>query len=68
MYLDPGFAGMLLGIVVAIAAFAGGLWFSIRRNARNMLSRNKDNDENNITPIQRRDDESDDAVDMLDDQ
>ena len=65
MYLDPGFAGMMLGIVVAIAAFAGGLWFSIRRNARKMLSRNKDNDENVHAASQ--DDISDDAVDMIDD-
>ena len=42
MYLDPGFGGMLLQIIVAIAAVAGILLFSIRRKIRNLFSKNKE--------------------------
>ena len=44
MYLDPGFGGMLIQVLVAIVAAGGILIFSIRRKLRTLFSRNKRND------------------------
>ena len=41
MYLDPGFAGMFLQVIIAIVAAGGILIFSLRRNIKNLFSKNK---------------------------
>ena len=63
MYLDPGFGGMLLQVIVVIAAVGGGILFSLRRQIRNLFSKNKDTAQPiNIDPAAT----GDDAVDVLD--
>jgi len=41
MYLEPGFGGMLLQILVAIAAAGGVLVFSLRKKIAGLFSKNK---------------------------
>jgi len=41
MYLEPGFGGMLLQILVAIAAAGGVMVFSLRRKIAALFSKNK---------------------------
>jgi len=62
MYLDPGFGGMLVQVIVAIAAISGGLLFSFRKKIRQLFSRNKEGAQPTNIPMQ---DTPDDAVDML---
>jgi len=61
MYLDPGFGGMLVQVVVAIVAVGGGIIYSLRRKIRNLFSKNK----NEAEPINFTE-TNDDAEDMLD--
>ncbi|MCL2546351.1 MAG: hypothetical protein FWE06_04050 [Oscillospiraceae bacterium] len=62
MYLDPGFGGMLLQVIIAIVAVGGGLLFAFRRKIRGLFSRDKNAGN---TP---QNDVQEDAVDMLDDE
>ena len=64
MYLDPGFGGMLVQLIVVLAAVGGGVIFSLRKKIRNLFSRDK-------TPpadFKAQEVTDDDAVDMLDDE
>jgi len=66
MYLDPGFGGMLLQVIVAIAAVGGAILFSLRKKIKQLFSKNK----SDIPPIANQaasTDNDDEAVDMLDD-
>ena len=63
MYLDPGFGGMLVQVIVAIVAVGGGLLFSFRRKIRQLFSKNKDE----YQPAEFAEVE-DDAVDVLDEE
>ena len=38
MYIDPGFGGMLLQAIVAIAAVSGALVFSMRKKIRKFIA------------------------------
>jgi len=74
MYLDPGFGGMLLQIVVAIAAVAGILLFSIRRKIRALFSKKKAAETSNaggpdaaVANDGAADSDGDDVIDMLSD-
>jgi len=65
MYLDPGFGGMLLQIIIAIAAVGGGILFALRRKIKMAFSKNK-----NAAPpanTSKLQDTPDDAIDVLDD-
>ena len=73
MYLDPGFGGMLVQVIVVIAAVGGGVLFSLRRKIKNLFNKDKgtvakrdaaslNQTANDATDI------LDDAVDMLDDE
>ena len=42
MYLDPGFGGMLLQVILAIVAVGGAILYSLRRKIRNSLIKKKD--------------------------
>jgi len=49
MYLDPGFGGMLVQILVAIVAAGGVLAFSLRRKIRKLFSKKKDDNTGDTT-------------------
>ncbi|MCL2247746.1 MAG: hypothetical protein FWC13_00590 [Oscillospiraceae bacterium] len=63
MYLDPGFGGMLVQIIVVIAAVGGGVIFSLRKKISNLFSKNKSGPTSDIKHTIT----DDDTVDMLDD-
>jgi len=73
MYLDPGFGGMLLQVLVAIAAAGGVIVFSLRRKIRSLFSKNKVTDagkvgdDANAAVIDKSaaGSEGDDMIDML---
>jgi len=46
MYLDPGFGGMLVQVLIAIVAAGGILMFSLRRKIKALFSKNKKDDKN----------------------
>jgi len=60
MYLDPGFGGMLVQVIVAIVAVGGGIIYSLRRKIRSLFSKNKEE----VKPINFAE-TNDDAEDML---
>jgi hypothetical protein len=61
MYLDPGFGGMLVQVIVVIAAVGGGLLFSLRKKIRQLFFKDKAKPQPmNVSNT------SDDAVDVLD--
>jgi len=63
MYLDPGFGGMLLQVIIAIVAVGGGLLFAFRRKISQLFSR-----KNKTDASAQNNDVQEDAVDMLDDE
>ena len=63
MYLDPGFGGMLIQLIVVIAAVGGGIVFSLRKKIRNFFSKKRDND--TVAPTISKT-VNEDAVDVLD--
>ena len=66
MYLDPGFGGMLLQVLVVIAAVGGAIIFSFRRKISQLFSRDK----SDAQPIEIQPtsiEAEDDAVDVLED-
>ena len=65
MYLDPGFGGMLVQVIIVIAAVGGGLLFSFRRRLRNLFSKDRGNAQNVVATVVQ--DTPDDAVDVLED-
>jgi len=74
MYLDPGFGGMLVQVVVAIVAMGGIIAFSLRRKISALFSKNKkagSMDTGEATPAdttdKTNDNAADDAIDMLSD-
>ena len=69
MYLDPGFGGMLLQIIVALVATGGAVIFAMRRKIKVLFSKEK-NEENsaigtNITNATISVGDVDDAIDTL---
>jgi len=65
MYLDPGFGGMLLQVIVVIAAVGGGILFTLRKKIRNLFS--KKDDSNPYTFKDTQAELEDDAIDVLED-
>ena len=63
MYLDPGFGGMLLQLIVAIAAVGGGIMFSFRKKIGGLFK--KDNDKQ-VKAMSDVSETEDDAIDVLD--
>ena len=51
MYLDPGFGGMLLQVIVALVAVGGAILFSMRKRIKNLFSGKKDDECDNVKPI-----------------
>ena len=62
MYLDPGFGGMLVQIIVVIAAVGGGVIISLRKKISSLFSKNKSEPATDIKHTIT----DDDTVDMLD--
>jgi hypothetical protein len=48
MYLDPSFGGMLLQVLVAIAAGGGVIIFGMRKKIKALFKKNKNNTAMNI--------------------
>ena len=70
MYLDPGFGGILIQVLVAIVATGGILVFSLRRKLRALFSKKKVSDtdsKKDDTAAATVDTAEDEAVDMLSD-
>jgi len=68
MYLDPGFGGMLVQVIVAIVAAGGIILFSLRRKLKALFSKKKGTDLIGATADTADvaiSDDSDDVVDML---
>lgn len=72
MYLDPGFGGMLVQVLIAIVAVGGALIFSLRRKIRVLFSKNNESnvreasiDADASDASKNKAANSDDAIDML---
>ena len=75
MYLDPGFGGMLVQVLVAIVAAGGIIVFSLRRKIRALFSKKKETGANRETvetnvnvPATATEGNDDDVIDMLSDE
>jgi hypothetical protein len=67
MYLDPSFGGMLLQVIVAIAAGGGVIIFGMRKKIKALFKKNKNNTAANVNS-QTQTDDGEDIVDMLADE
>ena len=66
MYLDPGFGGMLIQIIVALATVAGATVFAMRKKIRSLFSRgNKGSEPAAVTELSKKDADDDDVIDTL---
>jgi len=65
MYLDPGFGGMLVQVVVAIAAAGGVILFSLRKKLNALFS--KDKNKKQIGEPELTTSPEENVVDMIDD-
>ena len=63
MYLDPGFGGMLLQVIVAIAAVGGGIIYSFRKKIGGLF---KKGDGKPKKVDSKAFQTEDDAIDVLD--
>ena len=63
MYLDPGFGGMLLQVIVAIAAVGGGIIYSFRKKIGGLF---KKGDGKPTKAVAKTSETEDDAIDVLD--
>jgi len=66
MYLDPGFGGMLIQIVIALVAAGGAVLFAMRKKLRELFSKNKAV-KNPIQEPKSANESQDDVIDMLSD-
>jgi hypothetical protein len=67
MYLDPGFGGMLIQVIVALAAVGGAIVFSARKKIRTLFSKKKQGAP--VEETSKRDVSTEDGViDMLSDE
>jgi len=64
MYLDPGFGGMLVQVIIAIVAVAGGVLFSFRKKIKGLFSKSKE--DTSAVNTANMQDTTDDAIDMID--
>ena len=62
MYLDPGFGGMLIQIIVAIVAMSGTLIFIFKKKIREIFKKNIHNKVNDAPNVNILDD---DVIDVL---
>jgi len=62
MYLDPSFGGMLLQVLVAIAASIGVIIFGMRKKIKTLFKKNKKDTTANLNQQAQSDGE---VIDML---
>jgi len=67
MYLDPGFGGMLVQVIVALATVGGAIIFSLRKKIKNLFTRKKDDTADKPKNIVSKTDSPDDMIDTIDD-
>jgi len=65
MYLDPGFGGMMVQVIILIVAVGGGVLFSLRKKIKRLFSKDKGNTISSNTSTFH--DVPDDVVDVLGD-
>ena len=63
MYLDPGFGGMLLQVIVAIAAVGGGIIYSFRKKIGGLFKKDNDKPKKAVSSVSEAEE---DAIDVLD--
>ena len=67
MYLDPGFGGMILQVIVALVAVGGAIVYSARRKIKELFSKKKDGEVNEAKTLDSdKSKEADEVTDMLD--
>ena len=67
MYLDPSFGGMLLQILIAVAAAGGVIVFGMRRKIKALFKKDKENAGVKLI-AKNTGDAEDDVIDMLSDE
>lgn len=65
MYLDPGFGGMLVQLIVAIAAVGGAVLFSFRKKIKTLFSKNKDSTPASRPSVNLNELSDEDTIDVL---
>ena len=66
MYLDPGFGGMLLQVIVVIIATGGAILFSLRKKIIALFI--KENKEDIVNPPDKINDSDSNIIDLLSDE
>ena len=66
MYLDPGFGGMLLQVIVVLVAVGGAILYSLRKRIRDLFKKKDSNDENNPISSSATLQTDEDIIDALD--
>ena len=64
MYLDPGFGGMLVQIIVAVVAAGGATMFAFRKKLRAAFSKDKGEGQASTPPKAGQDSEGE-VIDVL---
>ena len=65
VYLDPGFGGMLLQVILAVVAVSGGILYSLRRKIRSLFSKKKEHSNALDAPVLSDHDKDANAIDMI---
>ena len=68
MYLDPGFGGMLVQVLVALVAAGGAMAFAMRKKICALFSRDSKNDEPVMPTELNTVSFEDDVIDTLSDE
>ena len=68
MYLDPGFGGMLLQVIVALAAVGGAILFSLRKKITGLFKKGKNDTNVSQSPPKVTNKSDDDVIDTLSDE
>jgi len=65
MYLDPGFGGMLVQLIVAVAALGGAILFSFRKKIKALFTKNKTEADDSATYSANMTVSDDETIDVL---
>ena len=68
MYLDPGFGGMLLQVIVALVATGGAILFAMRKKIKTLFSKSNKENESVVSTEINKDNIEDDVIDTLSDE
>ena len=67
MYLDPGFGGMLIQVLVAIVAAGGAIIFGLRKKIRALFAKKSDAQKQTEPSKLNQENKDDDVIDVLTD-